>query len=369
MLHLLLYTFYCVAAIQLFYYLFIFRTFSFATQKNKKKVATPVSVVICVKNKATKLPFTLQALIKQNYPNLELVLINDRSVDNTLEIMEGFKKKYPKNDIKIVDIKDNENFWGNKKYALTLGIKAAKHEYLLFTDADCRPLSNFWVQEMANQFSNNKTIVLGYGAFDKDKKSLLNKLIRYESLTTAMYYFSFAKMGFPYMGVSRNVAYSKAQFFLKNGFANHINIRFGDDDLFINENATKKNTAICFSQKSFTTSIPKKTYKGWIRQKRRRFFTVKYYKPIHKFLIMLFYISQFLFWVLASILLTFLFSWKLIVGIILFRTLIQYIIIGSSAKKLYEKDLIFYIPFLELFLIVIQMIIFIKNKIAIPKYW
>ena len=136
--------------------------------------------------------------------------------------MEAFAAE--NNNIKIVDVKNIEAFWGNKKYALTLGIKASKHDYLLFTDADCKPLSKFWIQDMCSHFNDEQTIVLGYGAYTKIKNSFLNKLIRFETLVSAVQYFSFAKAGIPYMGVGRNLAYSKNEFFKSNGFINHIQV-------------------------------------------------------------------------------------------------------------------------------------------------
>ena len=157
----------------------------------------------------------------------------------------------------MVKVKNNEAFWGNKKYALTLGIKAAKKEYLLFTDADCYPTSKDWITAMSSQFTKQKTIVLGYGGYEKIANSFLNKIIRYETLLTATQYFSWAKMGKPYMGVGRNLAYKKEEFFNVNGFIDHIQIRSGDDDLFINQAADSDNTTIAYSPESFTYSASK----------------------------------------------------------------------------------------------------------------
>lgn len=365
----LLFFFYGIAAIQALFYLFLFSRFSFSSIKKKENISTPVSVIICAKNEALNLHLALNGISKQKYANFEMVLIDDRSTDQTLEIMEDFQKKHAALNIKIVRVKDNELFWGSKKYALTLGIKAASNEHLLFTDADCIPTSEFWIQEMMNHFNNKKSIVLGYGAYHKIKKSFLNKLIRFETLMTAIQYFSYAKIKLPYMGVGRNIAYTKTQFFKNNGFANHLKIRSGDDDLFVNENATKKNTASCYSTASFTSSIPKKTLSEWILQKRRHVSTASHYKPIHQFLLGLYFISKFLFWTVAIALLAFSFSLKIVLLIIISSLILQYIIIGFAAKKLNEKDLIVFIPFLKLFLITMQMIIFIKNKISKPLHW
>lgn len=369
MLEYLLIAFIVIFCIQLIYYVFIFGSFSFSKKKpTENNFDLPVSVIICAKNEAKNLTENLPLFLKQNYKNFELVLINDCSHDKTLKVLEQFKKESTI-DVKIVDVAANEQFWGSKKYALTLGIKAASFEHLLFTDADCIPVSESWITEMANNFRNEHQIVLGYGSFKKIKKSWLNKLIRFESILTAVQYFGYAKIGIPYMGVGRNLAYTKSVFFKVNGFANHMYIKSGDDDLFINQVATKQNTAISCSQNSFTESIPKTNFKNWIHQKRRHISTASLYKPAHKFLLGLFFISQLLFWILGIVLLCLLYKWRLVAILVFARILFLYMIIGYSAKKLNERDLILFIPFFEIFLILTQMFIFIKNMISKPTHW
>ncbi|WP_066221303.1 glycosyltransferase [Formosa haliotis] len=366
-LDIIFYIFVAIVFIQLFYYLIFLRTFAFLAQQKPQPKDLPVSVIVCAKNEEENLKLFLPSLLNQDYPNFEVVLINDASRDETLAVFEHFSEQY--NNIKIVDVKNTEAFWANKKYALTLGIKASKYNHLLFTDADCKPVSSQWISEMTSAFDNQKSIVLGYGAYAKIKNSLLNKIIRFETVLTASQYFSYAKLGMPYMGVGRNLAYTKSLFFEANGFINHMNVRSGDDDLFVNQMATSKNTALCFTTESFTESVPKKTLTAWINQKRRHISTVSHYKKSHKFLLGLFYSTQLLFWVLAIVLLSLLFQWEIVVGLIGLRILVQWLIMGKTAKKLDEPDLVFFIPFLEFFLILLQLTIFISNKISKPHTW
>ncbi|MGM5469651.1 glycosyltransferase [Flavobacteriaceae bacterium LMO-SS05] len=363
----LFYTFIVVVIIQIIYYLLIFGKFSFHKKQSQTPKNISISVIVCAKNEAKKLKKFLPSILAQDYSNFEVVLINDRSTDKTLEVMEAFKSEH--DNIKIVNIKNIEAFWGNKKFALTLGIKAATHNFLLFTDADCQPVSNQWINEMSSHFTNSKSIVLGYGAYKTIKGSFLNKLIRFETLMTATQYFSYVKIGQPYMGVGRNLAYRKELFFEASGFMSHIDIKSGDDDLFVNQIANNKNTAICFSRESFTVSIPEKTFKDWIIQKRRHFSTAKYYKSKHKNLLALFYVSQLLFWLLSIILLSSLVFWKIVVAFIVLRFLVQFLSLGFASKKLNETDLIPFLPILEVFLISTQFFIFIKNLTSKPNRW
>lgn len=361
------YTFIAVVCFQVVYYVFVLGKFSFYKEKQKTYKNLPISVIICAKNEAENLKSFLPSIIEQDYKHFEIVLINDASSDDTLEVMEQFSEN--QSHIKIVNVKNNEAFWANKKYALTLGIKASKYNHLLFTDADCMPLSKNWISEMSAQFDTDKSIVLSYGAYSKNKNSVLNKLIRFETMLTAMHYFSFAKLGLPYMGVGRNLAYTKQDFFNANGFMKHMHVRSGDDDLFINEIANTKNTAISTTKESFTISVPKNTFKEWVKQKKRHITTAKYYKPQHKIPLTLFYTTQLLFWILALVLLVTLFHWKIVLSLLIIRFIIQFVIFWFSAKKLNELDVLVYLPLLECFLIVFQLTIFISNLISKPKHW
>jgi glycosyltransferase involved in cell wall biosynthesis len=358
-----------VCFIQLIYFGFVFSKFSFFQKKIdfKVKFLEPVSVIICAKNEEKNIASLIEILLNQNYPNYEILIIDDASSDKTQEIIEAYELSNSK--IKLVKVENNEAFWGNKKWALTLGIKAAKYENLLFTDADCKPTSENWIQEMTKNFQNEKTIILGYSPYQKVKNSWLNKLIRFETLFTALQYFSWAKKGKAYMGVGRNLAYKKTEFFNQNGFVNHIKVYSGDDDLFVNAASNHKNTAIEFSKDSFVLSEPKKNWKDWILQKRRHLTTAKYYKFFDKFQLAFLYISQLLFFIFAIILLSFLHQWIIVLSLIGFRYLLNYIIIGKAAIKLKETSLTFWYPFLEINLIIVQFYIFFKNIISKPKYW
>jgi hypothetical protein len=268
-----------------------------------------------------------------------------------------------------VKVQNNEAFWGNKKYALTLGIKASKKDYLLFTDADCYPSSKDWITTMSSQFTMHKTIVLGYGAYEKVANSFLNKIIRFETMLTAVQYFSWAKIGHPYMGIGRNLAYKKEEFYNVKGFINHMKIRSGDDDLFINQIAKAKNTAICYSPESFTYSQPKTTFKAWFTQKRRHVSTANFYKTFDKIQLGLFYVSQLLFLLLAVVLLAFQYQWIIVLSLVGFRYLFTWITLGFSSGKLKEKDVMYWFPIIEIVLIFTQLNVFITNIFSKPVYW
>ena len=365
--NILFYTFLVVIGIQFAYYGILFLKFGLAKIEKPTLKNIGVSVLVCAKNESENLLKFIPEILNQDFPKFELILINDDSNDDTLEIMESFNAKH--DNIKIVDVDPIEAFWKNKKYPLTLGIKAATFNFLLLTDADCRPLSNQWIKEMSRHFSNEKTVILGYGAYKKIKNSFINNLIRFETVFTAMQYFSFAKIGFPYMGVGRNLAYRKETFFNANGFMSHMNIPSGDDDLFVNQVANSQNTALCYSHNSFTESLPETSIKKWFNQKRRHVSTARHYKLIHKLLLSLFYASQLLFWCLSIILLTVLFQWEIVLLLFVVRIALLYLSYGLTAKKLNELDTLLFLPILELFLVFMQLVIFISNLTSTKHNW
>lgn len=361
----LFYIFVAAAIIHSLYYI-SFAVFSFSKNTEKQKQDIPVSVIVCAKNEAKTLKETLPSIIAQEYGKFEVVLINDASSDDTLDIMKTFEEAH--SHVKVVHVDHNEAFWGSKKYALTLGIKAASFEHLLFTDADCAPVSENWISEMTSRFSTSKQLILGYGSYKKVPGSFTNILVRYETLLTAVQYFSYAILGNPYMGVGRNLAYTKTAFFKVNGFVKHLQVRSGDDDLFVQEVARKSNTAICVSKDSFTESTAPKNLRTWFRQKRRHISTAKHYRFQHRFLLGLFYTSKLLLFALFIALLL-ISNWIIPTTILTGYYVIQFLVMSFAAKKLNDLKVILFLPLLEICLLIFHFAIFMANTVSKPDHW
>ena len=247
--------------------------------KNRKGVKG-VSVLICARNEADNLEQFLPVVLTQEYPEYEVVVVNDCSTDHTEEVLIRLTARYKQ--LRFTTIQTDVQFRRGKKLALTLGLKSAIYEHVLLTDADCYPASSQWLKNMVSHLDKEKEIVLGYGRYEK-RKGILNSLIRYETVFTAIQYFSHALKGKPYMGIGRNLGYKKALFFTKRGFSNHYHIVSGDDDLFVNEHANRKNTAIEIEAESHTVSIPETTPSSWIRQKQRHISAGSYYSTWSRF--------------------------------------------------------------------------------------
>lgn len=326
----------------------------------------PVSVIICARNEDDNLVAFLPAVLSQDYPEFEVVVVNDCSFDNTGDILKEFAAKH--NHLKVVTIKEDEYYQHGKKVALMMGIKGATYEHLLHTDADCKPSSDQWLKKMAAHFTAGKEIVLGYGPYIKNG-SMLNKLIRFDAFVIALNYFSFALARNPYMGVGRNLAYTKSLFYKNKGFASHYHIESGDDDLFVNEAATSSNTAVVLNKDAFTYSLPKKYFRDWWRQKKRHLQTGGRYKAKHKFLLAFYPFSQWLFFGCFTTLLIFKFQLYVVLGIFLFRLLAQMLIFNVTMKKFGERDLLVFVPLFEIFFLFFYPVIIISRKLQRKRRW
>jgi poly-beta-1,6-N-acetyl-D-glucosamine synthase len=252
----------------------------FHRESEVPSVALPaLSVVIAARNEEENLRKLIPELMSQDYPQFELIVVNDSSWDETKDILDAFTHSY--SNLHVIHLDEDKQRLTGKKVAVTLAMKAAKFDHVLLTDADCWPSSERWMRTMAGGFSDRKSIVLGYSPYKK-KKGLLNFFIRYDAAQAALTYLNLALSGIPYMGVGRNLAYRKSLFFEKGGFRKHMHLLSGDDDLFVNENASGKNTTVRIHRDGHMASEPKLTWKEWFRQKKRHYTTAPHYKALHR---------------------------------------------------------------------------------------
>ncbi len=349
-----------------FFYWFFFSRIAFHKNKKIERKQEPVSIIICARNEYDNIENNLPLILEQKYFDFEVIVVDDCSCDGTSDLLKDFLLKYPK--LKVLPIKENVNFFSNKKFALALGIKSAKNNLILLTDADCKPKSENWIAEMQQYFSDKKNIVLGYAGYE-NKGGLLNTLIRFDAFHIALQYLSLAKSGFPYMGVGRNLSYKRDLFYKNNGFSKHYQISSGDDDLFINSVATSTNSTIAIGKEAQIVSIAKKRFIDWFRQKKRHLTTAKYYKFKHKFVLFLYYLASVLFYVSTIFLLTNIFNLPVIIGVASFKILSQLFVFKMSMIKLDEKNFLLISPLLEILLILLNPILYISNIFYKKNKW
>ena len=347
------------AAIQLFYYLFFYLAVYLhkPAQINTRK--EPVSIIICARNEAENLKNFLPSVLEQDYPDYEVIVVNDCSEDNSYEILGEFLKKYP--HLKISTVNKDPKFTHFKRFAQFIGIKAAKNDILLFTDADCHPESEKWIEKMTSHVDDKITFVLGYGGYLAGK-GLLNKYVRYDCMTIAMQYLGMAIRGIPYMGVGRNLVYSRSVFFANKGYGSHNHLVSGDDDLFVNSNSSRKTTCVEFGDGSHTRSVPVTTLKAWVTQKKRHLTTAPYYRLSHKVLLATEPLTRVLFYTSFTSLCITNFFLPFTLAIFGLRLITQITVLSLVQKKLKEPGLLIYSIFFDIFSPVINGILYLGNS-------
>ena len=355
--------------VQVYYNL---KYFLSATKGKKSEGDSPdgVSVIVCARNEEANLIELIPIIMEQEFRKFQLIVVNDSSWDDTADILKALQVSYP--SMHVIEIHEDKQMMQGKKFALTLGIKAAMYDVVLLTDADCRPTSSHWIAEMTRGVGERKEIALGFSGYKK-YPGYLNKLIRFDAFIAGLNYFGFAKTGKPYMGVGRNLCYTKTAFFRIGGFRTHYKLASGDDDLFVKEASTARNTQNVFHHEAQTISEPHKTFAKWSFQKKRHFTTAPLYKGSVKFSLMLWPSTYFILWI-SAIALSILYPnpalWGVLGSFILVRYAIQFIVLNVSCNKLkISKDILWLFPLLEKHLFLVHSMLYLQNLVRKPQKW
>ena len=304
-----------VLGVQLIY-LILFLVAFYKEQVVAPQIPRPVSVIVCAHDEEVNLRELIPLLLAQDHPQFEVIVVEDRSNDGTYDYLLQATQADAR--LKMVRVVQKPEYINGKKFGITLGIRAARYDSLLFTDADCRPLSTQWIRRMTEFYDDQTRIVLGFSPYRRTS-GVLNSFIRFESLLTGIQYIGFALLGKPYMGVGRNLVYSKSLFLENKGFNNYLGVMGGDDDLFINNHATRLNTQICIGGDSVVVSSPKKTWSDFMQQKLRHLAAGKKYKFRDKLMLGSFMITWLATWFLVLPLGLFTKWWILVLGICFLR--------------------------------------------------
>ncbi|MCX8080594.1 MAG: glycosyltransferase [Bacteroidia bacterium] len=327
----------------------------------------PVSVIICAKNEEDHLLEYLPKVLTQDYPEFEVVVVNDGSEDQTELVLNEYSKVFK--NLKVVHFAEDHYYKHGKKMAQFVGIKSAKFEHLVFTDADCYPVSNQWLKEMAKGFTDEKEIIIGYSGYLKDK-GFLNKLIRFDCFWHGVMFLSAALRKKPYMATGRNFAYKKTLFFKNKGFSNHYHLASGDDDLFLHQASANQNTNVCIHPDSLILTPARKSFASWKWQKARHISTSYYYKPIAKFRLIMFYATLYFFYGFSIFFITkFPLMWWLVAFFWLLKMLLMISLLYVPSKKLKENGIYLHSIYMEFLILVLYPYFHFLQKRFKPEQW
>ena len=333
--------------------------YSFQKKNNKSK--SGISVVICSRNDFSNLKKNLPFFLNQDYPEFEVIVVDDASEDETwqyLQEVSGSNK-----NLKPIHV--NAKNSPGKKQALRTGISNATHSYVLLSDADCCPQTRNWISSHSQFIHSDHTMVLGYGKHEKTK-GFLNLLQRFDTATIAIQYMNSALWKYPYMGVGRNMGYTKD--LIISAKDSTTALASGDDDLFVQAIKHKAHFKVNAEKESFTTSPAKKTWKEWLNQKGRHTTTAPYYSFVTKLGLMqqwltglLLYLGIFIIFLTGNWVTALTLFWLNALCILLFNSLWM--------SKLAEKDLILLSPILNIIYIFVQPAFVIKSLGRNKEKW
>lgn len=348
-LQIVLATFAATAFFQILYFWIVFGRVAFYKTKKRSGGQTedffpPVSVIVVAQNDYLNLRRNLITLLEQDYPKFEVVVVNSSVDENKSHyFLRGMREQY--SNLKLVEAPDIRAFYSVKKFLLAIGTKEASYNTFLFTDPDCRIESPHWIKTMATRLQKGKELAIGYcGLADSDK------FFRVDHLNASLNYLAFARLGMPYTGSGRNMGYTRALFTKAEGFISHYSVSYGADTLFINKNATKKNTVAILEKEALTMFQSKMTYQRWMREKKIARTAQKHYKLGQRFVLSLFPFTRFFFFlsfILALCLFPLSYLYYAVLGVFCIRLISQLIVMNNVMKKLNEKGLLFLIPLLE----------------------
>jgi glycosyltransferase involved in cell wall biosynthesis len=320
------------------YHLIVFRS---RDQKSSSKNLADfpgVSIVIAVKNGSEHLIKNINAFLSQDYPLFEIIIVNDHSNVEEQKKLEDIVNRFPQ--VLLLHLSNQPG----KKQALTLGIQHAKHEHILCTDADCFPTGDDWIKSMI-EHSTDDAMVLGYSPYYR-VSGLLNLFIRFETVMTGIQYLSWAMAGKAYMGVGRNILYSKKLFLRADPYKDHQDIPYGDDDLWVQQAASLTKVNVNLDATSFVYSDPPHAWRSWFKQKHRHLSAGHYYKNNIWWQPGLFGLALIVHWILLPILVYG--SWMNWIGLLFFAgLLIRWMVYAKWTSQLGEKDTVKWYPLLE----------------------
>ena len=361
----LLVSFAAIALVQLIYFWLLFVRLAFYKKTFEETEEKPVSVVIIANNQYRDVNENLAAFLEQAHRKYEVVLVVDNSEDGTMELAEEFTAKYP--HLRIVELTQSLNWFSGRKFPLSLGIKSAYSDLILLTDITCRPANDHWITQMTSAMQPGREIVLGYSSWRTTSK--INKWLRFTAFYDALLYLSAALSGIAFKGIGRNLSYTRELFYRNKGFSAHYTIVAGDDELFVNKTATRKNVSAQLSAASRIDQVRPVTFRQWLQSERARLRIRHYFKPGHRLLIETYNVSLFLFYAILTALVILKAPWISVAAIFALRLISQLILFGLIQKRLHEKNLLLLTPFFEILLLLIDFFIRLRLLFSPKRKW
>lgn len=218
----------------------------------------PVSIILIANDNAQELERNLQSYLSQDYPqSYEVIVVIEKSEDDTRDILKRYQD-YP--NLYVTFVPESSRYVSRRKLAITIGVKAARNEWLMLTEISARPNSSKWLARMARNCSENNNIVYGYSNYSAESPALL----RFRRLHEEYYILHSAERHTAYRSGSNNLMFRKSEFLKERGFEGNLLYIGGEYDFIVNKYARRNSVATETSPESFIVNDTpsKKTWRN-----------------------------------------------------------------------------------------------------------
>jgi len=256
--------------------LYLSRTQLYAPMESELTFARgKVTLLVCLHNEASEIDAFIEAILEQEYQDKQLLLVDDRSTDESLAILKKWEAAYPE-VIKVLHL-DQKKIAG-KKGAVKAALPYIKGEYLLFTDVDCRPNSPYWINYMIAPLQlDNIEVTLGV-VLVKSPLNLWGMFRRFQSFWKSIQFLGFAQRRWAYMAMGGNWAVQTDRYLQNENIEEHAELASGDDDLVFQALNANSGTEVILDPKSWVKTKEKGGFFQNMRQRGRHMSTYKAYK-------------------------------------------------------------------------------------------
>lgn len=294
-----------------------------------------ISILITAHDNALELDNHLPTLLSQDYPGIfEVIVVAEKGDGSTEDVL----KRYLNNrKLYYTFIPDSSRYMSRKKLMITLGVKAARYEWILLTEASSTPLSDTWLKTFAKNMTDDTNLVLGYSNYAKEAPAYY----RFEQLRNACYCLNKAKGGIAYRTNSNNVAFKKEEFINKGGYRGNLQFLRGEYDFLVNKYAKREQTAVETDINSWVVDA-KPSKKAWrqlhanylcVRQQLRR---NKRFRLIYNFDHCLFHLNYLA--ILSALVFSILTSRWILTGVAAIMLILTIVIRSRMAKKVLKRS-------------------------------
>lgn len=294
-----------------------------------------ISILITAHDNALELDNHLPTLLSQDYPGIfEVIVVAEKGDGSTEDVL----KRYLNNrKLYYTFIPDSSRYMSRKKLMITLGVKAARYEWILLTEASSTPLSDTWLKTFAKNMTDDTNLVLGYSNYAKEVPAYY----RFEQLRNACYCLNKAKGGIAYRTNSNNVAFKKEEFINKGGYRGNLQFLRGEYDFLVNKYAKREQAAVETDINSWVVDA-KPSKKAWrqlhanylcVRQQLRR---NKRFRLIYNFDHCLFHLNYLA--ILSALVFSILTSRWILIGVAAIMLILTIVIRSRMAKKVLKRS-------------------------------